>query len=519
MASDNLRDIILAILAKDETLAATVAAGRNFENLKNKVDEVGTAGAGIKRKIEDGVEDKHGTIKQKFLSGLKDLPGAAKKLGDDVAESLGNGVISNIPLVGESLGKVVAAGGPYAVAAVGVVIALISPIIAGGIGAAITLGVGGGLLAAGILLLKGNKKIQDSFSKMKNDIASSLKGAADPLIVPLQNAMKTIGSFFKNNKNTFKQLFASIAPAVVPLTNALLGFVTSLLPGIESIAKTFADVVKDKSFSDMLSGIGHSISTIFQTISNHPNLIKDFFKALQDTVAVISWLINVFIDWGAVVATQCRDIKNAAVSVGKWFAGPFVNFFKDAWTWIKDAFHAAIQFLELGFLNFELNVLNVIKNLIHGWADAFGWVPGLGDKLKAADKTIGGFVNSIQKQIDSIHGKDITLGIDLKLTSGTLQLNPSQVFKGFAAGGLTPGGPVIVGENGPEIVDLPKNSRVYPHGTRPPAPSGGDLTINLGADLQIIIQNYMDEHNRRVIRNSRSGSGNRTRNGVRLGIA
>jgi hypothetical protein len=41
---------------------------------------------------------------------------------------------------------------------------------------------------------------------------------------------------------------------------------------------------------------------------------------------------------------------------------------------------------------------------------------------------------------------------------------------GFAVGGVTPGGLVQVGERGPEIVQLPAGSRVYPTGT---GPSGG----------------------------------------------
>jgi hypothetical protein len=45
----------------------------------------------------------------------------------------------------------------------------------------------------------------------------------------------------------------------------------------------------------------------------------------------------------------------------------------------------------------------------------------------------------------------------------------------FANGGITPGGPVVVGEKGPEIVSLPKGSRVHPNGTGP----GGNNTIHI----------------------------------------
>ena len=78
--------------------------------------------------------------------------------------------------------------------------------------------------------------------------------------------------------------------------------------------------------------------------------------------------------------------------------------------------------------------------------------------------------------------------------------------KGFAKGGVTPGGPVMVGERGPEMVSLPKGSQVAANGsaafnqqTAPPAATGGsagpsappvvNVTVKLGdQELKQLVQ-------------------------------
>ena len=77
---------------------------------------------------------------------------------------------------------------------------------------------------------------------------------------------------------------------------------------------------------------------------------------------------------------------------------------------------------------------------------------------------------------------------------------------GFAKGGVTPGGPVMVGERGPEMVSLPQGSQVAANGsaafnrqTASPAAAGGstgasappvvNVTVKLGdQELKQLVQ-------------------------------
>ena len=56
--------------------------------------------------------------------------------------------------------------------------------------------------------------------------------------------------------------------------------------------------------------------------------------------------------------------------------------------------------------------------------------------------------------------------------------------QGYATGGITKGGATLVGEKGPELVDLPRGSRVWDHGQ-----SMGKLGSDTGQTMTIILKN------------------------------
>lgn len=61
-----------------------------------------------------------------------------------------------------------------------------------------------------------------------------------------------------------------------------------------------------------------------------------------------------------------------------------------------------------GVVKAILNLANIgVKALgwiLHGAAEAFGWVPGIGPKLKVADAKFGAFASSVQTQLDKLNG-------------------------------------------------------------------------------------------------------------------
>ncbi|MFT9059695.1 phage tail tape measure protein [Bifidobacterium aquikefiri] len=64
----------------------------------------------------------------------------------------------------------------------------------------------------------------------------------------------------------------------------------------------------------------------------------------------------------SIVSGAINGVKNAASIVGKWFSGPFVNFFKTAWSKVTGFFSAALNWVKS---NFKL-ILGTIAALIVG---------------------------------------------------------------------------------------------------------------------------------------------------------
>lgn len=164
-------------------------------------------------------------------------------------------------------------------------------------------------------------------------------------------------------------------------------------------------------------------------------------------------------------------------SVGAWFAGPFVDFFTKT--------------IPAGFRLFEQGVDKYLVDpflagagmIIHGAADAFGWVPGLGGKLKTAAKEFDSFRDSVNASLNGIHNYSKTVTVTVQGNGASLVAN-GKITGHLASGGTTrQGGRYLVGENGPEIADLPSGTTVYPHGMKPGPISGGSGPIHIDVHL------------------------------------
>jgi hypothetical protein len=90
----------------------------------------------------------------------------------------------------------------------------------------------------------------------------------------------------------------------------------------------------------------------------------------------------------------------------------------------------------------------------------------------------------------------------------------SQVFSLFADGGISKGGMAVVGERGPELVNLPRGSRVHSNTDSKKMVSGGgnsiSVTINANSlndnELRRVAQKVGDMINRQVNRSTSSST-------------
>jgi len=98
-------------------------------------------------------------------------------------------------------------------------------------------------------------------------------------------------------------------------------------------------------------------------------------------------------------------IKTSAVDtwnfLEKWVIKPLASSFMWLWT---NGIQPAIKFIVNGFLN-------MVGSILHGAVLMFGWIPGLGGKLKTAEKAFDHFADSVNKSLGGIKPKTVPVNI------------------------------------------------------------------------------------------------------------
>jgi hypothetical protein len=162
---------------------------------------------------------------------------------------------------------------------------------------------------------------------------------------------------------------------------------------------------------------------------------KDF--ALIEAVGKAVWQAIV-----TFVQTFWNQAKPIVDAFGKAAVWVFKNVIEPAakWLWdhvvshIQDAMNQGRNLIRT-FLNVVLTVFGAI---IHGAANAFGWVPGLGGKLKDAAHQFDIFRDRVNKALGGVNGRHVTVDVGFKAFGQRGPASP-----GYPGGvGAASGGPI-----------------------------------------------------------------------------
>jgi TP901 family phage tail tape measure protein len=157
-----------------------------------------------------------------------------------------------------------------------------------------------------------------------------------------------------------------------------------------------------------------------------------------------------------------RDIVNVGFGLMKIYVEAFALAAVTAFGYVLNAF------------------LDFVSVLIRGAASAFGWVPGLGPKLKTAAKAVDTFKTDANTALNKVKNN---LAVNIKTDAAKVQLDALKLYAskpisvailykpGAAPSPLAPpahatgtsyapGGMSLVGERGPEFVNIPRGSQV-----------------------------------------------------------
>lgn len=300
------------------------------------------------------------------------------------------------------------------------------------------------------------------------------------------NLWNTIGTFFTNIWNDIKTFF-------VGMWNDLVSFVqSSANQMLQAVEAPFID-----------------IGNLFVWLYNHNTYIKDlvdaitkFFKAcVTDTQAALTFWVN----W---IAAKFNFLVNVGKIAFALFSAVIQQGIQNAVNYVMTGMNTAYNFVAGKFSamgNSAGRGVGAIGNAFSGlwsvvsgplnsfWSSLVGWFNG----LVAWAASIGAsIINAVGAGISGAAGS-VGSAIHGAISSALSGLGFHGI-PGFASGtNFAPGGLAWVGENGPELVNLPAGSKVYNNmqassmmssggGGSGSSHSGGEQTIYIMLDGDLL---------------------------------
>jgi Transglycosylase SLT domain len=178
------------------------------------------------------------------------------------------------------------------------------------------------------------------------------------------------------------------------------------------VQKALNFALKDNPIGLVITAIGLLVGAVIYAYT-HFKWFRDFVNTVWQGIQ-----IEAKFTWHVI-----QDVWNAIVTAAKavWHA------IQDGWNAV---WHAVINVAKW----FVDRVLGFWSMILHGAIAAFGWIPGLGDKLRQAEAVLNRFHDRADKAL-TFKDKKVTIGVGFGVT-----LPGGKTFTGQARGGLIMGG-------------------------------------------------------------------------------
>lgn len=234
------------------------------------------------------------------------------------------------------------------------------------------------------------------------EILASLATRIGPILQPI---LEKVGELLG-------KLFAAVEPLLAPLTDLVFGILEAAMP-IFDIAGDLLGILID-AIAPLLGIVGSLLAPLGQ-------LVNVLFKAIEPILRPLLPLVES-------LASLFGDVLARAIGVIiTGLGGLIVAGSKVAPFLLNNLVKPVVE----GFLTFA-------ENIVGSAEAAFGWVPGLGDKLRTAKDAIGTFKTSattaIGQAADTIAKEGEKIGGGLIEQGIALVKDPSQVAKVKGAG-------------------------------------------------------------------------------------
>ncbi len=274
--------------------------------------------------------------------------------------------------------------------------------------------------------------------------------------MPVAETLEKLAGFVKSLAPDFKRLGDTFAPIVGELGTGFVSLLQNAMPGILKAAEAAAPLFE--TLAKHMPAIGDAIGKFFDKIAEQGDdanlLFSDILTLIEKLIPVIGNLIAFLTS----AYSKVHNFVSGSISL--------FNSLKNAWT-------RGLDVMKIGFYSLLSVALDVFGKILAGAASALSWVPGIGGKLKVAERKFNEFRKSVNSELSKIKDRNVAVRISvfgLAAANAALQasaLIQSRMASGGikgAASGMGTSGLTWVGERGPELVDLPSGSTVHSSG-------------------------------------------------------
>ena len=348
---------------------------------------------------------------------------------------------------------------------VGALITVFAPTIGAALSSVLLTAFGTGVIGAGIYAaIKNDPQLKAAFKELGERWKGIFKDVGQNFRLPTRSILDQLDNVTDQAKPIFDRMTKSMAPVADKLgTQGVGGFLQNLLPALERFAKASEPLIE--TLADELPGIGDALGDMFDIIGKESGSANkfwnDFLNALQIAIRTLGVIISVLA--------------------------------------------SLYDFARTVFIGLVKTVLQVFDGILTGAEKAFGWIPGVGEKLGRARQQFTDFRKKVNRELDSIDDVDVTVRIRQVFTTvGTAVADVGRILSRRAAGGISgaaSGGIrsnlTWVGEHGPELVQLPAGSSVKsnPDSMRMAGQGGGGagaMLVQLVLDGRVLAEQMVD---------------------------
>lgn len=320
-------------------------------------------------------------------------------------------------------------------------------------------------------------KVADAFGRLRHGITQALTESArtGDLKRITEGVTHALSSMIEIGKPLFR-VFMDIAAVAAPRLAKIADY---LLDG----ANRFADWIREakesgklgmwldeamKAFGtlkDIIGDVGRILGAFFRDGRDQGQGMLDTVRDLTDRFA--TWLESTdgqkFVRGMADVGLAIVQVSSLVVQLAQGVGG-LMSLWREHGGIVTGYWNMVVETFRVGVMA----IINTVGLVVVAASKAFGWIPGIGPKLKAAEEDFKKFASGVNAALEGIKNKDVTVSVNVRTVGDARQLvktggavRAGNIIGHAAGTPAAPPGWAMVGEKGPELVRFRGGEQVY----------------------------------------------------------